>query len=102
MRIYYLLWTGAGGFIFPFISLFYADRGLSGTQMGWLGTIGSLVALVGASGAILAVLFASIVYTPSASIFVLPIPVPTVEMAGGSVRCMIAGVHLSRRGALLD
>ncbi len=48
MRIYYLLWTGAGGFIFPFISLFYADRGLSGTQMGWLGTIGSLVALVSA------------------------------------------------------
>ncbi len=48
MRIYYLLWTGAGGFTFPFISLFYAERGLSGTQMGWLGTIGSLVALVSA------------------------------------------------------
>ena len=48
IRIYYLLWTGAGGFIFPFISLFYAERGLSGTQMGWLGTIGSLVALVSA------------------------------------------------------
>ena len=48
MRIYYLLWTGAGGFIFPFISLFYAERGLSGTQMGWLGTVGSLVALVSA------------------------------------------------------
>ena len=30
----------------------------------------------GASGAILAVLFASIVYTPSASIFILPIPFP--------------------------
>jgi len=48
MRIYYLLWTGAGGFIFPFISLFYAERGLSGTQMGWLATIGSFVALVSA------------------------------------------------------
>lgn len=48
MRTYYLLWTGAGGFIFPFISLFYAERGLSGTQMGWLGTIGSLVGLVSA------------------------------------------------------
>ena len=23
--------------------------------------------------------------------------VPTVEMAGGSVRCMIAGIHLSAR-----
>jgi membrane associated rhomboid family serine protease len=31
---------------------------------------------LGASGAILAVLFASIVYFPSASIFMLPIPVP--------------------------
>ncbi len=31
---------------------------------------------LGASGAILAVLFASIVYTPSASIFVLPLPIP--------------------------
>ncbi|MEO8124632.1 MAG: rhomboid family intramembrane serine protease, partial [Burkholderiales bacterium] len=31
---------------------------------------------LGASGAILAVLFASIVYFPTASIFILPIPVP--------------------------
>lgn len=31
---------------------------------------------LGASGAILAVLFASIVYTPKSSIFILPIPVP--------------------------
>ena len=31
---------------------------------------------LGASGAILAVLFASIVYFPNASIFILPIPVP--------------------------
>ena len=48
MRIYYLLWTGAGGFLFPFISLFYADKGLTGTQMGWLATISSLVGLVSA------------------------------------------------------
>ncbi|NOD87125.1 MULTISPECIES: citrulline utilization hydrolase CtlX [unclassified Ruegeria] len=27
----------------------------------------------------------------------LPLSVPTIETAGGSVRCMIAGVHLSRR-----
>jgi len=33
-------------------------------------------ASLGASGAILAVLFASIVYTPTQSIFILPIPVP--------------------------
>jgi membrane associated rhomboid family serine protease len=33
-------------------------------------------ASLGASGAILAVLFASIVYTPTQSIFILPLPVP--------------------------
>ena len=27
----------------------------------------------------------------------LPLAVPTIEMAGGSVRCMIAGIHLARR-----
>ncbi|SDI94296.1 citrulline utilization hydrolase CtlX [Aliiruegeria lutimaris] len=27
----------------------------------------------------------------------LPLDVPTIELAGGSVRCMLAGVHLSRR-----
>jgi hypothetical protein len=27
----------------------------------------------------------------------LPIDIPTIEHAGGSVRCMIAGLHLSAR-----
>jgi hypothetical protein len=27
----------------------------------------------------------------------LPLDVPTVELAGGSVRCMLAGIHLARR-----
>ncbi len=27
----------------------------------------------------------------------LALPVPTIELAGGSVRCMLAGVHLTRR-----
>lgn len=27
----------------------------------------------------------------------VPLSVPTIELAGGSVRCMLAGVHLSRR-----
>ncbi len=27
----------------------------------------------------------------------LPLPIPTIERAGGSVRCMIAGVHLTPR-----
>lgn len=48
MRAYFLLYTGAGGFIIPFISLFYKQQGLSGTQMGWLGTLGSLVSLISA------------------------------------------------------
>jgi MFS family permease len=48
MRLYYLLWTGAGGFIFPFITLFYQQQGLSGTQIGWLISISSVVALVSA------------------------------------------------------
>ena len=28
---------------------------------------------------------------------ILPLAVPTIEMAGGSVRCMLAGIHLTRR-----
>ncbi|PLP58029.1 amidinotransferase [Mesorhizobium loti] len=28
---------------------------------------------------------------------ILPLHVPTIELAGGSVRCMLAGVHLARR-----
>lgn len=28
---------------------------------------------------------------------ILPIRVPTIELAGGSVRCMVAGIHLARR-----
>ncbi|MDR3455756.1 MAG: arginine deiminase-related protein [Rhodoferax sp.] len=28
---------------------------------------------------------------------IVALPVPTIEMAGGSVRCMLAGIHLARR-----
>jgi hypothetical protein len=28
----------------------------------------------------------------------LPLEVPTIELAGGSVRCMLAGIHLAHRG----
>ncbi len=31
------------------------------------------------------------------SVRIVPLAVPTIEMAGGSVRCMLAGIHLSRR-----
>lgn len=32
-----------------------------------------------------------------ASATIVPIDIPTIELAGGSVRCMLAGIHLSRR-----
>ncbi|KVL48037.1 amidinotransferase [Burkholderia territorii] len=32
----------------------------------------------------------------------LPLDVPTIELAGGSVRCMLAGIHLARRAAARD
>ena len=32
-----------------------------------------------------------------ASAKILPLAVPTIELAGGSVRCMLAGIHLARR-----
>jgi hypothetical protein len=35
--------------------------------------------------------------TIARSAALVPLSVPTIEMAGGSVRCMIAGIHLSRR-----
>ncbi len=28
---------------------------------------------------------------------IVELSVPTIEMAGGSIRCMLAGIHLSRR-----
>jgi hypothetical protein len=31
------------------------------------------------------------------SIEFLPLHIPTIELAGGSVRCMLAGIHLSPR-----
>ncbi len=36
-------------------------------------------------------------YVISRSCTLLPLDVPTIELAGGSVRCMIAGIHLDRR-----
>lgn len=38
------------------------------------------------------------VRTIEASAVLLPLAVPTIELAGGSVRCMLAGIHLTRRG----
>lgn len=60
----------------PFLVLYFA--GLAFSQLGtWLKHRGNPdYATLGASGAISAVLFASIVYNPAQSIFILPIPFP--------------------------
>ncbi|HBX68276.1 MAG TPA: hypothetical protein DEH25_02510 [Chloroflexi bacterium] len=48
VRLYYFIVTGAGGFLIPFLSLFYQRQGLSGTQIGLLGTVGALAGMVAA------------------------------------------------------
>ena len=48
MRVYYLLYYCAQGAISPFINLFYVSRGLSGAEIGLLGTIGALAGLISA------------------------------------------------------
>jgi PPP family 3-phenylpropionic acid transporter len=48
LRLYYFLLIGGGGFLFPFINLFYTQQGLSGTQIGLLSTVASLAALIAA------------------------------------------------------
>jgi MFS transporter, PPP family, 3-phenylpropionic acid transporter len=46
LRLYYFFLIGGGGFLFPFINLFFTQQGLSGTQIGWLSTIASFAALI--------------------------------------------------------
>jgi PPP family 3-phenylpropionic acid transporter len=48
VRLYYFIVTGAGGFLIPFLSLFYQRQGMSGTQIGLLGTTGALAGLIAA------------------------------------------------------
>ncbi len=48
LRLYYFLLIGGGGFLFPFINLFYTQQGLSGTEIGLLSTFASLAALIAA------------------------------------------------------
>jgi MFS transporter, PPP family, 3-phenylpropionic acid transporter len=47
-RVYFFTSIGAGGFIVPFITLFYQDRGLSGQQIGLLVATSGIAALVAA------------------------------------------------------
>ena len=65
---------------------------------------GSAIELSGRDGLVLALSDRALkALTPAqisiikASVTPLPISVPTIETAGGSVRCIIVGIHLSRR-----
>jgi hypothetical protein len=65
---------------------------------------GNAIELTGSSGRLLAISSRAMkALNPSqlsiieASATLLATDVPTIELAGGSVRCMIAGVHLARR-----
>jgi PPP family 3-phenylpropionic acid transporter len=48
--LFYLAFYGAHAAYIPFLSVFYAQRGLSGSEIGLLAAVGPLVALVGAPG----------------------------------------------------
>ena len=48
IRIYYFLWIGAGGFLNPFVSLFYQAKGLNGTEIGLLSTFGAITGMLAA------------------------------------------------------
>ena len=48
IRLYYVFYFGAMGAISPFITLFYVDKGLSGTQIGILNTIVALSCFISA------------------------------------------------------
>lgn len=65
---------------------------------------GNALELTGAQGRVLALsarAAASLTTEQKAvierSAAMLPLAVPTIELAGGSVRCMLAGIHLARR-----
>ena len=65
---------------------------------------GNAIELTGKNGPVLAMSSRGVAQLSSAQRDViarhtelLPLSVPTIEMAGGSVRCMIAGIHLARR-----
>jgi PPP family 3-phenylpropionic acid transporter len=45
-RAYYFAYMGGWGFILPFINLFYVSLGLSGAQIGTIGSVSSIVGLV--------------------------------------------------------
>lgn len=46
--LFYLSFYGAVAAYLPFLSVFYAQQGLSGSEIGWLAALGPLVGLLGA------------------------------------------------------
>lgn len=65
---------------------------------------GNAIELIGSDGLILALSQTALsALTPQqkaqleASLALVPLDLPTIEMAGGSARCMIAGIHLAAR-----
>lgn len=48
IRLYYMLYFCGTGSMSPFINLFYVSRGLSGTEIGLLGTISAISGLISA------------------------------------------------------
>lgn len=65
---------------------------------------GNALELSGSNGRILAIsarALASLKYEQirliEESVDIVPLEVPTIELAGGSVRCMLAGIHLAQR-----
>lgn len=48
MRLFFGLWIGGGGLIFPFFSLYLNNRGLSGTEIGLLTPLSAIAATLAA------------------------------------------------------
>jgi MFS transporter, PPP family, 3-phenylpropionic acid transporter len=48
IRLYFFMLTGGAAFLMPFMTLFYNQNGLSGTQIGAIATVTSLAALLAA------------------------------------------------------
>lgn len=47
-RLYYFIYFGGGGLALPFLTLFYSRLDFSGTQIGWITAVGSVVSLIAA------------------------------------------------------
>jgi len=80
-----------------FVALYAFGIAVSDAVSWWRHRHEPQYATLGASGAILAVLFASIVYLPDSSIFVLPIPVP-IPAPVFAVCYLVYSIVASRRG----